>query len=219
VCSLVVDSTIKDKTGSKHPLAKNGRLNVYAPYVFGLHVVVVMRQWGNYRIPVDFEIVRRKYHPQYRADNALFRRMLVRFRRPGWDEMVVVVGDAAFASKANIKLINHRGYFFVIAFARTWRFENGQTFKAVVTHLPKKHDRRCWVPLEEPRRRRTYWTYTTRACLRHIDDVTMILSKPRRNHGPKQTKILVTNLPEVSARQVVDVYRRRWSPVVGGTAF
>ena len=39
----------------------------------------------------------------------------------------------------------------------------------------------------------------------------MILSKQRRNHGPKQTKILVTNLPEVSARQVVDVYRRRWS--------
>jgi hypothetical protein len=211
VCYLVVDSTIKDKTGSKHPLAKKGRLNEYAPYVFGLHVVVVMLQWGNYRIPVDVEIVRRKDHPQYRSDNALFRRMLVRFRRPHWAEMVVVVGDAAFASKANIKLMSHRGYFFVIAFARTWRFENGQTLKDVVTHLPKKHYRRCWVPLEEPRRRRTYWTYTKRACLRHVGDVTIILSKQRRNHGPKQTKILVTNLPEVSARQVVDVYRRRWS--------
>ena len=44
-----------------------------------------------------------------------------------------------------------------------------------------------------------------------MGDVTMILSTQRRNHGPKQTKILVTNLPEVSARQVVDVYRRRWS--------
>jgi Transposase DDE domain len=31
------------------------------------------------------------------------------------------------------------------------------------------------------------------------------------NDGPKQTKILVTNLPEVTARQVVDAYRRRWS--------
>jgi len=37
------------------------------------------------------------------------------------------------------------------------------------------------------------------------------LSNHRRNYGPKQTKILVTNLPKVSARQVVDVYRRRWS--------
>lgn len=44
-----------------------------------------------------------------------------------------------------------------------------------------------------------------------MGDVTIILSKQRRNHGPKQTKILVTNLPEVSARQVVDVYRRRWT--------
>jgi hypothetical protein len=38
-----------------------------------------------------------------------------------------------------------------------------------------------------------------------------VLSKQRRNDGPKQTKILVTNLPEVTARQVVDVYRRRWA--------
>lgn len=155
VGSRVVDSTITDKTGPKHPLAKKGRLNEYAPYVFGLHLVVVMLQWGHDRIPVEFEIVRRKDHPGYRSDKALFRRMLVRFRRPHWAEIVVVVGDAAFASKANIQLISHRGYFLVIAFARTWRFENGQTLKDLVTHLPKKHYRRCWVPLEEPRRRRT----------------------------------------------------------------
>jgi hypothetical protein len=67
------------------------------------------------------------------------------------------------------------------------------------------------VPLEEPGRRRTYWTYTKRACLRHVGDVTLILSKKRRNDGAKQTKILVTNLPDVKGRQVVDVYRRKWS--------
>jgi hypothetical protein len=66
------------------------------------------------------------------------------------------------------------------------------------------------VPLDEPGRRRTYWTYTKRARLRHSGDVTIILSKQRHNDGPKQTKILVTNLPAVTARQVVDVYRRRW---------
>jgi hypothetical protein len=211
VCYLVVDSTLKDKTGQKHPLAKKGRLNEYAPYVFGLHVVVVMLQWGNYRIPVDFEIVRRKDAPRYRSENRLFRWMLVRFRRPAWAEMVVVVADAAFASKANLQLIQRRGYCFVMALARTWCLENGQALKDLVTHLPKKHYRRCWVPLDEPGRRRTYWTYTKRACLRHIGDVTIVLSKQRRNNGPKATKILVTNLPAVTARQVVDVYRRRWS--------
>ncbi|HEX2244155.1 MAG TPA: transposase [Gammaproteobacteria bacterium] len=208
---LVVDSTLKDKTGQKPPLAKKGRLNEYAPYIFGLHIVVVMLQWGNYRIPVDFEIVRRQGHPHYRSENRLLRWMLVRLQRPSWAEMVVVVADAAFASKANLQLIRQRGYFFVMAFARTWCFNNGQSLKALVTHLPKKHYRRCWVPLDEPGRRRTYWTYTKRARLRHIGDVTIILSKKRRHDGPKATKILVTNLPDVTARQVVDVYRRRWA--------
>jgi hypothetical protein len=211
VCYLVVDSTLKDKTGQKHPLAKKGRLNEYAPYIFGLHIVVVMLQWGNYRIPIDFEIVRRKGHPHYSSENRLLRWMLVRFQRPSWAEMVVVVADAAFASKANIQLIRQRGYFFVMALARTWCFDNGQALKALVTYLPNKHYRRCWVPLDEPGRRRTYWTYTKRARLRHIGDVPIILSKKRRNDGPKATKILVTNLPDVTARQVVDVYRRRWT--------
>jgi hypothetical protein len=99
----------------------------------------------------------------------------------------------------------------VMALARAWCFENGQALKDLVTHLPKKHYRRCWVPLDEPGRRRTYWTYTKRACLRHIRDVTMVLSKQRRNDGLNATKILVTNLPAVTARQVIDVYRRRWA--------
>jgi hypothetical protein len=137
--------------------------------------------------------------------------MLVRFHRPSWAEMVVIVADAAFASTANLQLIQQRGYFFVMALARTWCFENGHALKDLVTPLPKKYFRRCWVPLEDPGRRRTYWTYTKRACLRHIGDVTIMLTKKRRNQGPNATKILVTNLPNVQARQVVDVYRRRWS--------
>src|SRR4051794_37926088 len=39
----------------------------------------------------------------------------------------------------------------------------------------------------------------------------MVLSQPRRNDGPKQTTILVTNRPAVTARQGVDVSRRRWA--------
>jgi hypothetical protein len=170
-----------------------------------------MLQWGNDRLPVDFELGRRKDAPQYRSDNPLFRWLLVRFRRPSWAEMVVVVAEAAFASKANIQLLQRRGDCLVRAFARTWCFENGHALNDLVTPWPKKHDRRGWVPLEEPDRRRTYWTDTQRACVRPIGDVTSVLSTPRHNHGPKQTNILVTNLPDRRARQLVDVYRRRWA--------
>jgi hypothetical protein len=90
-------------------------------------------------------------------------------------------------------------------------FANGQSLQDLVTHLPQKFYHRCWVPLDEPGRRRTYWTYTKQACLRHVGNVTIMLRKKRHNDGPKQTKILVTNLPDAPSRQVVDVYRRRWS--------
>jgi IS4 transposase len=38
----------------------------------------------------------------------------------------------------------------------------------------------------------------------------MVLSKKGRNVGPKNTKTLVTNLPGVTARQVINIYQRRW---------
>jgi hypothetical protein len=63
VCDVVVDRTFNSKTAQRHPLAKKGRLNAYAPDVFGRHIAMVMRQWGNDRIPVDCEMVRRQDHP------------------------------------------------------------------------------------------------------------------------------------------------------------
>ena len=57
---------------------------------------------------------------------------------------------------------------------------------------------------------KTCWVSSTRLGLRHIGDVTVVLSKRGRNLGPKQTKILVTNLDEWSPRQVVSAYQRRW---------
>jgi transposase len=38
----------------------------------------------------------------------------------------------------------------------------------------------------------------------------MVLGKKGRNVCPKKTKILVTNLVELTARQVVSVYQKRW---------
>ena len=56
----------------------------------------------------------------------------------------------------------------------------------------------------------TFWVSSTRLCLRHLGDVTVILSKRGRTLGPKQTKILVTNLDEWLPRQVISAYQRRW---------
>ncbi len=39
----------------------------------------------------------------------------------------------------------------------------------------------------------------------------MVLRKKGRNLGPKNTKILVTNLPELTPRQVVSIYQKRWA--------
>jgi Transposase DDE domain len=57
---------------------------------------------------------------------------------------------------------------------------------------------------------KTFWVSSTPLCLRHIGDATVLLSKRGRNLGPKQTKILVTNLDEWIPRQVVSAYQRRW---------
>jgi hypothetical protein len=117
----------------------------------------------------------------------------------------VVAADAAWASQANLKLLRPRGSCFALACARTWRFANGPTLKDLVTPLPNKRDRRCWVPLDEPGRRRTSWPSTPRAGRRPLGEVTSILSQQRRHAGPQQTNMLVTKLPEVTARQVVEV--------------
>ena len=39
----------------------------------------------------------------------------------------------------------------------------------------------------------------------------MVLSKKGRNMGPHNTKLLVTNLAELTPRQVVCIYQKRWA--------
>ena len=208
---LVGDSTLKGKRGPKHPVAQKTRLSQHHPYVFGFRIVLLMAQWDVYRIPVDFALVRRTDDPAYQPENALFRKMLQAFRRPGWCQELVVTADAAYASRANLELIHMLGYWYVMALPRTWKFATGKALKALVTHLPRRKYTQIRIPTVNTQRRRTFWVYAKRARLRHLGDVTVVLSKCRRNQGPKQTKILVTNLPEtVTAREIVGVYLRRW---------
>ena len=211
VLYLVVDSTLKGKRSKNNPLAKKGRLNEYAPYTFGLHVVILIAQWDVYRVPLAFRLVKPKGSKGYQSENALFREMLQEVILPAWCKIVVVVADAAYPSRANLQAIQARHWFFVIAFPRTWKLTNGQHLRDVVTHLPIHHYRKVCLPLLVPSaRRRVFWTFAKRAQLRQVGDVTIVLSRRRRNDSPKQTKLLVTNLPQATAHTTVACYLRRW---------
>lgn len=211
VLYLVVDSTLKGKRGKKNPLAKKGRLNEYAPFTFGLHVVIVIAQWDVYRIPLAFRLVKPKASQAYQSENALVREMFGELMVPVWCKKVVVVADAAYPSRATLQAIQARGWFFVIAFPRTWKLATGQSLRDIVTHLPLHHYRQIRVPLVVPTaRRRVFWTFAKQAELAHVGDVTGVLSRRRRNDSPKHTKLLVTNLPQATAPLTVALYLRRW---------
>lgn len=212
------DGSKKDKRGKKNPAAQKGRTSHYRAHFFGIRFVLLMLHWDDYRIPADFRIVLPKAHPDYKTENQLFREMLKAFKPPEWAELVVVTADAAFASKDNMQLIQQldqsdpkRGWGFVFPIARTWNMENGKSLSNLVKHIPHKAFQRTWIPhLTNDKVRKIFWVFRKRTRLRHIGDVTMVLSKKRPNASPKRTEILVTNLIELAARQVLFIYQRRW---------
>ena len=96
--------------------------------------------------------------------------------------------------------------------ARTWKREDGKSLKDFVTYLPRTFYKRTWIPkLAGERHRKTFWIFGKRMSLNHIGDVMVVLSKKGRNVGPKKTKLIVTNLTDVTPRQVICIYQRRWS--------
>jgi hypothetical protein len=169
-------------------------------------------------LPVAFRLIRPKSHPEYQAENALFRDRVKGFPPPAWARRIIVEGDAAYGSQENMKLVlkrdvddPERRWGFVFAIARTWKTVEGKALKDLVTHVPRRDYQRTRVPrLPGAKGCKPFWVYSTRLCLRHIGDVTVVRSKRGRNVGPKQTKILVTNLDEWTRGQVVCAYQRRW---------
>jgi Transposase DDE domain len=215
---LVGDGSEKSKRGTQNPLAQKGRKSEHHPWFFGIRFALLIVNWDVYRFPVAFRLIRPKSHPAYQSENALFREMVGRFVPPPWAKRVIVEGDAAYGSQDNIKMVMKRDaddparrWGFVFAIARTWKTVEDKAIKDLVTHLPRKYYQRARVPrLPGAQGCKTFWVSSTRLCLRHIGDVTVILSKRGRNLGPKPTKILVTNLDEWIPRQVVSAYQRRW---------
>src|SRR6266849_4724479 len=76
VLYLVVDSTLKGKRTKQNPLVKKRRFNEYAPYTFGLQVVILIAQRDVYRVPLALRLVQPKGSKGYQSENALFREML-----------------------------------------------------------------------------------------------------------------------------------------------
>ena len=215
---VVGDGSDKPKRGKKNPMAQKGRKSQHKPWFFGIRFALLIVNWGTYRLPAAFRLIGPKSHPEYQKENELFREMVTQFNPPSWAKVVVVEGDAAYGSQENMKMVRQRddddpqrqwGYGFAIA--RTWKTVEDKAIKDLVTHLPRKYYKRTWVPrLPGSPGRKTFWIYSKRLCLRHIGEVTVVLSKKGRNVGPKHTKILVTNLAELLPRDVVFAYQRRW---------
>jgi hypothetical protein len=219
VLYLFGDGSHADKRGTKNPVAQRGRNNKQQPWFFGLRFVLLMAAWDSYRVPVGFRLILPKRHVGYRSENTLFREMVGTFVPPPWVKLVIVGGDAAYGSQANIRMVQDRDradttcrWAFVFAIARTWKTVEGKAIKHLVTHIPRQYYQCTRVPRAHTGPgRKTFWTYQTCLNLRHVGDVTVVLSKRGRNVGPKQTKILVTNLAELTPSQVVSIYQKRWS--------
>ena len=183
------DGSEKSKCGKKHPLAQKGRKGTNQPWFFGVRFALLSVTWETYRLPVSFRLIRPKTHPDYRKENALFRDMVDAFIPPAWAHTVIVEGDAGYGSQDNMKMVmkrdqteTKRRWGFVFAIARTWKTGEGKAIKDLVTHLPRKYYKRTWVSGGTgSTRRKTYRIYSKRLCLRHIGDVTVVLSKKGRN--------------------------------------
>ncbi len=93
--------------------------------------------------------------------------------------------------------------------ARSRKFTNGKYVSDLMRHLPKScYSRRA---IHKPDGRRCDdWVFQQRATLHNLGDVTMVLSKKRRNAGPKHVRLFVTNLEEVKACTVLSLYAWRW---------
>jgi hypothetical protein len=114
---------------------------------------------------VSFRLILPKRHAGYRHENGLFREMVGACVPPSWAKLVVVGGDAAYGSKANMAMVKDRDktdtvrrWGFVCAIARTWKTVEEHSLKHLVTHVPHKYYQCTRVPREGRKGRKTFWT-------------------------------------------------------------
>src|SRR3982750_523952 len=202
---LIADTTIRGKTGKKPPLAHHTRLNQHEPFVFGHSRLLVLAHWGRLRIPVGAVVLDPKRRGQ---QNIQLRHVLSGFQPPAWCRNVIVIADAGFASQANLCAIQRHGWRYMFCLPRPWKRADGTPLRDLARHLPQGRYHRV-ASATPDRRRRDDWVYLRRAELNLLGDVTVLLSKKRRNQGPQQVKLIVTKLEPASATTMLSVYARR----------
>ena len=206
VIHLSADKTRKDKRGHKHPLGLVTRDSAHSPYHFGFEMVLLIASWDRYRIPIRIAVMDPKVKGH---QNLLFRHLLETVELPSWVRQVIVSGDAGFAANPTLQLIEHKGWTYVFAMARNRKFTNGKYVSDLMRHLPKSCYRRRAIHKPDGRRC-DYWVFQKRTTLNNLGDVTIVLSKKRRNQGPNQVRLFVTNLDGVTASTVLSLYAWRW---------
>ena len=206
IIHLSADKTRKDKCGRKHPLGLVNRDSAHSPYHFGFEMVLLIASWDRYRMPLRLAVMDPKVKGH---QNILFRHMLETVHLPSWVGEVVVSGDAGFAANPTLKLIEKKGWTYVFAMARNRKLTNGKYVSDLMRHLPKSAYRRR-ATYKPDGRRCDYWVFEKRATLHNLGDVTIVLSKKRRNAGPNQVRLFVTNLQDVKASTVLGLYAWRW---------
>ena len=212
VLYLVVDSTLKGKREQAKPAGQErAAQRVRALYLWAACRHSSSRSGMSTAFRWPFGSSNPKPSPDYQSENALVREMLGEVILPAWCKKWSWSPMPPIPRGPICKPIQARGWFFVIAFPRTWKLANGQYLRDLVTHLPVHHYRQVRVSLVVPSaRRRVFWTFAKQAQLAHVGDVTVVLSRRRRNDSPKHTKLLVTNLPQATAHLTVALYLRRW---------
>jgi len=169
-------------------------------------MVVLVARWNGFRIPIQMATI----DPECkRHQNILFRQMLRDFDAPAWVRETVVLGDAGCPANDTLKRIEELGWTYVFAMPRTRKFTNGKYVRDLVQHPPKLLYRRRATSKPDGRRQDD-WVYMRQAELHQLGDVTIVLSKKRRNLGPNRVKIIVTNLLDMSAGAVITQYSIRW---------
>jgi hypothetical protein len=99
--------------------------------------------------------------------------LITEFEPPSWAGEVIVVANAGFASKDNLRLIIRRRWKFVFALPRTWKLTDGTHLRDLTNHLPKSNYRRV-ASYKPDQHRKDYWVFIRRARLKTLGDVTIL---------------------------------------------
>lgn len=218
VIRLVGDGSHKEKKGKKSEVNQNLKKKRNSVCLFGFKFILLMASWNKYKFPVNYRVQYPKGHKKYKKENELFREMIAEFTPLEWVKEIRVICDSGFASVENFKQIEKLDLLsekirwrFVFSLPKTWKTGAGKHLKNIVKHTRSSLYRRVWInKLDKNNSRKSYWIFKQNIHLKHIGEVTIVLSKKRPNASPKNTKIIVTNLENASERDILCEYQRRW---------